>query len=118
MVDDETRDMFQNEGGGYSSFIDNFLYLRLGSGDTGRTLVWLGLVAISVLVNAFDDVITAFMVWPRTHVHNDIFNYSIFLGKFLLFIAGFYFNGFVLYKNFFKLIADFVLFVFIPVNDA
>jgi presenilin-like A22 family membrane protease len=54
-------------------------------------------VTVQSLFMILDVGIVAFMSPARIEVHHDVYNYSILVGKFILILLSFYFNGFYQY---------------------
>ena len=69
-----------------------------------RFYAWLFIIITSFFMSAVDDLTTIFSMIERLDVHGiNMFNYSILIGKFIRFLLSFYFNGVIMYTNFFDL---------------
>ena len=77
----------------------------LSNPDSIRFYAWLLIIFLSFSMSAIDDLTTLFAMIERLDVHGlNMFNYSIFIGKFVRFILSLYFNGILMYTNFFELV--------------
>ncbi len=92
-----------------NKFIIDALYIYNDFNNLKYT-AWVIIVSMTSLFYFLDELVYWYMIMPRITVHYDLFNFGIIIGIFFKNILYLYFNGFILYANYFAVLKK----IFLP----